>query len=219
VIRVVLDQDYILKYLELNKAVITGKHFIYTSGKHGTSYINMREVASHTDFIYDLGVTMAKRVEEVFGDGVDLIIGPETLGRDLAFATSVAVDSVRHIWCDMGELEASFSLKLGFDKLAAGKNVFIVDDLLTTGSSIVKVRRLVESCGGNVLGAGVVVRRTPDVTAETCGVPTLIVLADVEGFALYEPDACPLCEEQIPVVLRPGHGHEWIKTHEAYPTE
>jgi orotate phosphoribosyltransferase len=97
--------------------------------------------------------------------------------------------------------------------------VTIVDDLLTTGSSIRQVVRLIEEYGGIVVGAAVVVRRSPNVIAEDCNVPELGVLAEAPpGFAAYDPEDCPLCASKVPVVLRPGHGHEWIKEHPGYPT-
>jgi hypothetical protein len=67
-----------------------------------------------------------------------------------------------------------------------------------------------------------VVRRSPDVTAETCQVPELITLAEIDGgFATFSPEDCAErgpCAKKVPMTLRPGHGHEWIKSHPDYPT-
>jgi orotate phosphoribosyltransferase len=215
-----MDQE-ILDHLAQEGAVLTGSHFIYTSGAHGTAYINMRAVAHQAWWLSMVSNEMAARIAN---SNVDLVLGPETLGRTLAQYTALGVGG-EGIWCDIVEdgdrKYASFSPKLGFDRLVEGKRIAIVDDLLTTGSSIKMTADLVIASGGTPVIAVAVVRRTPDVTAENCGVPQLKVLADVPGFSIFSPEECEAhgpCSEHVPVVLRPGHGHAWIKDHPGYPT-
>jgi orotate phosphoribosyltransferase len=112
--------------------------------------------------------------------------------------------------------EAEFIAKLNFGRLIPGKKIVIVDDLLAAGSSISKVVKAVEKLDGQILGAAVVVRRSRNVTAETCKVPKLITLAEVDG-SQSSPEDCELCAKRVPMTLRPGHGHEWIKEHPDYP--
>lgn len=211
----------ILDYLGRHKAVLTNSHFIYTSGMHGTSYINMREVAHDVEWMGEVGQSLSHRLHPY---DVDLVLGPETLGRTLATLTASWNPGAVAIWCDIdeeaGEKRASFSPKLNFDRLVVGKRVAIVDDLLTTGSSIKATANLVTEVGGEVIVGAAVVRRTPDVTAEMCGVPALEVLADVEGFKVFTEDECASegpCSVRKPVVLRPGHGWKWVETHPDYP--
>jgi orotate phosphoribosyltransferase len=217
-----LSEKRILDHLEQEGAVLTGRHFIYTSGLHGTAYINMRAIAHQALWLASVGGDMA----QVIGyDEVDLVLGPETLGRTLAQFTAAGIKGHCGIWCDMVEKDgiklASFSPKLGFDRLVAGKRVAIVDDLLTTGSSIKLAADLVVECGGTPVMAVAVVRRTPDVTADDCGVFGLHVLADIPGFTTFSPEECAdhgPCSQKVPVVLRPGHGWKWIEDHPDYPT-
>lgn len=181
----------------------------------------MRAVAHDAYWLETIGTQLGIALE---GYTPEIIIGPETLGRNLAQFTGPILQ-VPAIWCDVnevdGEKQASFSPKLDFGRLAPGKRVAIVDDLLTTGSSIRLVSKLIADTGGEVVAAGVVVRRSPEVSAEDCGVPELRVLADVEGFQVFTPDECAQygpCSKRVPVVLRPGHGHKWILDHPGYPT-
>jgi orotate phosphoribosyltransferase len=184
----------------------------------------MRQVAHDAKWLDRVADELAHRLarSEVF----DLIIGPETLGRTLAVSVAARF-GLPGIWCDMvgegDDKRAVFSPKLNFGRLVEGKRVVIVDDLLTTGSSINLVAQLIREHGGIPDIAAAVVRRTPDVTAEDCGVRTLEVLADVPGFLVYTSEQCAQygpCSQRVPVVLRPGHGHEWIKHPEnvGYPT-
>ena len=218
-----MSKGQILEYLARHQAVLTNSHFVYTSGMHGTSYINMREVAHNADWMGQTGQRLAHRLHAY---RADVVIGPETLGRTLATLTALWSPKPIAIWCDIGDDEAgekraSFSSKLKFDRLVAGQRVAIVDDLLTTGSSIKVTAELVTEVGGEVVAGAAVVRRTPDVTAEMCGVPALEVLADVEGFATFSEGECQIfgpCSERVPMVLRPGHGWKWAETHPDYPT-
>jgi orotate phosphoribosyltransferase len=215
-----MPQTSILEHLAEEEAILTNSHFIYTSGMHGTAYINMRAVAHDAGWFENVvGPLLGRAIDEY---QPDIIVGPETLGRTIAQVTApwLGADAV---WCDMevaGEKLASFSPKLDFGRLIRGKKVAIVDDLLTTGSSIKLVSDLIVATGGEVVAAAVVARRSPNVTEAECNVPVLKVLVDVEGFEVFTPEECldhGPCSKEVPVVLRPGHGHAWIKDHPDYP--
>jgi adenine phosphoribosyltransferase len=51
-------------------------------------------------------------------------------------------------------------LEVHRDAVGSGERVLIVDDLLATGGTAAATTRLVEQCGGNVIGAGFVVELT-----------------------------------------------------------
>lgn len=217
-----MEAQEILDHLAAEEAVLTGQHFVYTAGNHGPAYVNIRAVAHQKQFRTALGVELANKLQHL---NPDIVVGPETLGRSLAddTANALGVDSA---WCDIiehedGSKEAVFSPKLNFARLLPGKRVAIVDDLLTSGSSIRLTAKAVVDAGGIVVAAAAVVRRTPDIGADDCGTPELFVLAEVEGFELFTEQACAThgpCSRRIPVVLRPGHGWKWIESHPDYPT-
>jgi orotate phosphoribosyltransferase len=213
----------ILAYLGRHSAVLTNSHFVYTSGMHGTAYINMREVAPHAVFMGHVGMLMAARLRRKHPSPIEVVVGPETLGRTLAQEAAMQL-GVKTAWCEIrdeeGKKTAFFNPKLGFEKLVRGKVVAVVDDLLTTGSSVEAVVKLLEGCGAIVRVVCVAVRRTPDVTADSLGVPELICLADVEGFSVLSEEECLAegpCKDEVPMVLRPGHGHEWTHLHPDFP--
>lgn len=182
----------------------------------------MRVVAHDAVFLGRMGASLGEYVAPYTPD---IILGPETLGRTLATLTGQYLNTSA-IWCDMddgpgGEKIASFSPKTNFGRLITpGTRVAIVDDLLTTGSSIRAVSKLVEEHGGKVVVAAVVVRRSLDVDAEACNAPALEVAAEVEGFRVFTEEQCKLhgpCSRRVPMVLRPGHGHKWIEKNRDYP--
>ena len=216
-----MSSQAILDYLAANNAVLTGGHFVFTSGNHGSAYINMRAVAHHSSWMASVGQRLAHRLSKY---QPDLILGPETLGRTLAGYTAQWICPEGGIWCDISDIGNEklgvWRGTLGFNQLVEGKRVAIVDDLLTTGSSIKASSLLVTLSGGEVVAAAAVVRRSPEVTAADCGAPALEVLAEVDGFAIYTPEACQSygpCSEQMPMRLRPGHGWRWIESNPDYP--
>lgn len=206
-------EQWILRKLGKHGAVLTDGHYVYTSDKHGPAYINMRLAAHDWRFMHRVGNELGRRIAQY---KPDVIVGPETLGRTLVdYAANKSRSAEAVVWCRfVGDGQGKMAMwpdNLGhFGNVVRGKRIAIVDDLLTTGSSIRQVTELIENLGGEVVVVAVVARRSQDVTAEACGAPVLVVLADVKGFTEYSPETCPLCHDQVPVVLRPGHGHSWI---------
>jgi orotate phosphoribosyltransferase len=149
-----------------------------------------------------------------------VIVGPETMGRTLATFTAAVCDFDNYAWCQMNTEEniALWSPKVNFTKIINGARCYIVDDLLTTSKSINMVKKLIEETGGKVEGVVVTVKRSQDITAESIGVTWLHSLLDVDGFTSYDAISCPLCIDKVPMRPRPGHGYEWLKTHQDYPS-
>lgn len=215
-----MRSNEILDYLAEKEAVLTESHFVYTSLNHGPAYVNMRQVAHEAGFMRSIGDTMAVWARRL---SPDIVLGPETLGRTLAGYTADPLQC-QAIWCDIvdnpGEpKKAVFSPKLGFDRLLPGKRVVVVDDLLTTGGSILAAVTAAQEAGADVVGAVCAVRRTPDVGEEACGVPVLGVLAEVSGFEMMSWEECKQrgpCSRNEPIVRRPGHGWKWEQEHPDY---
>ena len=44
-----INQQVVLRIFAEVRAVITGSHIVYTSGKHGTAYVNKDAVYPHTE--------------------------------------------------------------------------------------------------------------------------------------------------------------------------
>lgn len=225
-----MTPEAILEQLARHDAVLTNKHFVYTSEKHGPAYVNIRAASHNAWFMNELGDDLARRLRPY---DVDMFVGPETLGRTLASLTAAQSEqSGVAIWCDITEEDdddgvvinkwAEFSKKMDFGRLITpGLRVAVIDDLVTTGGSIKLTTDLVTSLGGDVVVAAAVARRDPDVGAAECGVPDLEVLVEVEGFVTFTEQECQTsgpCSQRVPVVLRPGHGHDWIKRNPGYPT-
>lgn len=215
-----MNNQWILSHLERIGAIRKG-HYVFTSLRHGYTYINMRQAAHDARWLEQVAGVMS---DELLADGIDLVIGPETLGRTLAGFVAAEL-GVYGLWCDVLDTadgkRAAFNPKLDFGRLIkSGMRVAIVDDLLTTGGSVRLVSDLVHEHDAVPVVCAVVVRRTPDVNAGDCGVKELRVMVDMPGFETFTPTECAErgpCSRRVPMTLRPGHGHEWIQGQSGYP--
>jgi orotate phosphoribosyltransferase len=89
-------------------------------------------------------------------------------------------------------------LRRGFE-VKPGQKAVVIEDVVTTGGSSKEVVDLVRAAGGTVVAAGSIIDRSngrADVGAPRVALQQLDVLT-------YDPDACPMCKEGIPVV-KPG---------------
>ncbi|HEX9975296.1 MAG TPA: phosphoribosyltransferase family protein, partial [bacterium] len=77
--------------------------------------------------------------------------------------------------------------------------VLVVEDVVTTGGSIYEVLGLTKEAGAELVGVGFLVDRSQD--RIRFDVPKFSVIQmDV---VTYQPDDCPLCQKDIPLV-KPG---------------
>jgi orotate phosphoribosyltransferase len=137
---------------------------------------------------------------------VDVVAGPTTGGVILAFETgrqlgtrAIFAEEVRG---ENGETRRAF--RRGF-RIDAGERVLLVDDILTTGGSLLAMLPAVEAAGGEVVACVVLVDRSgglASVISPASGrvypLEALWVL-DLETFAAG-PDTCPGCRTGVPLV-------------------
>ncbi|MCX5780339.1 MAG: phosphoribosyltransferase family protein, partial [Firmicutes bacterium] len=91
------------------------------------------------------------------------------------------------------------ALRRGF-KLCPGQRVLVVEDVVTTGGSVVEVMDIVRELGAEVAGVAVLVDRSGG--AADFGVRTEAVLSmDIES---WEATDCPLCSAGLGEAIKPG---------------
>lgn len=105
--------------------------------------------------------------------------------------------------------EGRFVVKRGYDKLIPGKNVLVVEDVLTTGGSARKVVEVTRSLDGNVIGLGVLCNRGGITPKDVANPPKLFALVNVKLDAWDEAD-CPLCATNMPINTDVGKGREYL---------
>jgi orotate phosphoribosyltransferase len=193
------------------RAIITGSHFVYASGKHGSAYVNKDAVYPHVDEISSICLYM---IENFSKDGVEVVIGPAQGGIILAQWTAFHFNFSRDkpvlaVFADKSG-DKDYVIKRGYDKLIAGKKVLVVEDIITTGGSAKAVVALVKAAGGSVVGVSAICNRGA-VTAEQLGVDKFCPLIELQ-LEDYPASECPLCQKGIPVRTDLGKGKEFLKS-------
>ena len=208
-----INQQVVLRIFAEVRAVITGSHIVYTSGKHGTAYVNKDAVYPHTEKISFLCNMLAS---EFVDDGVDVVIAPAVGGVILSQWTAHHLSSfvgreVLGVYAD--KTDGGFAIKRGYDKLIAGKRVLVVEDVLTTGGSAKKTVEAVRENGGIVVGVGVLCNRGGVTMQDLADVPKLVALMEVTLSTWNEAD-CPLCKQKVPINTDVGKGLDFVRAHE-----
>ncbi len=206
-------EEETLEILQRHKAVITGSHIVYTSGKHGSAYVNKDAIYPHPEAISTLCHSLAEAFVE---DDVQVVIAPAIGGVILSHWIAHILPDILHspdppeVLGVFAEKEDDFFvIKRGYDKLVAGKNVLVVEDILTTGKSVKMVVAAARAVGGTVVGVGALVNRGNVTAKDVGGVPKLVALASISLEAWDEAD-CPLCKYNVPINTDVGHGRKFL---------
>ena len=170
-------------------AILKG-HFLLTSGLHSPIYWEKFRVLQSPSYTEQLCRMIADHFRE---QEIQVVAAPTTGGIILAFETARQL-GVRGIFAEKeGASERAF--RRGFS-INPGERVLIVDDILTTGSSIRQVMAAVTKQGGIVIGIGILVDRSEQ--GEEFSVPLFSCLRSITP--TYTPQDCPLCAKNIPLV-------------------
>jgi orotate phosphoribosyltransferase len=178
---------------ELAGAFLRG-HFVYTSGRHGADYLEKFRILEDPRATTGLAGMIVERFRSL---KPELVAGPTTGGIILAFevARQLGVDGV---YVERGESGGRI-LRRGFE-ISPGNRVLVVDDVVTTGGSLLETQACIAKAGGVVIGIGVLADRTAG--RVTTDVPFYACLT--VDFPSYTPDACPLCGSGVPIAAPRG---------------
>jgi orotate phosphoribosyltransferase len=161
-------------------AIITDTHVVYTSGRHGSSYVNKDALYPHTSATSAVCATIAEQFAEA---GVEVVAGPTVGGVIMAqwAAHHLSARTGREVLAIYAEEETVDGEKRrvfrrGYDALLAGRRTLIVEDILTTGGSARLVVEAARRQGGEVLGVAALCNRG-GISAEDLGAPTLFSLS------------------------------------------
>ena len=191
-------------------------HFVGTSGKHLDTYIDKDMVYPHPTVTDRLCRAIA---EQFTGAKVEVVIAPEKGGILLSHEVAKHLFKLtgKEVLAFYAEKtgDAGFVIKRGdAAKSIPGKRVLVVEDLLTTGSSVRKVIEVAQAMECYIVGLGVLCNRG-EVTAQDVGnIPRIYALINAKLNAWNEMD-CPLCKDSVPINTEVGHGCEFLARKQA----
>ena len=183
--------DNIEEIFQKSGALLKG-HFLLTSGLHSPLYWEKFRILQFPNYTEQLCRMIAAHFQK---QGIQVVAGPTTGGIILAFEVAKQL-GVRGIFAEKEGNERAF--RRGFT-INPGERVLIVDDILTTGSSIREVMEAVSKLGGKLIGIGVLVDRSEQKL--DFSVPLFSCHRSITP--TYTPQDCPLCAAKIPLV-KPG---------------
>ncbi len=205
-----MKQD-VLEILKSVKAIITDDHFVYTSGKHGSVYINKDAVYPHTQLSSQIGSMFAGKAKVL---DIDAVIAPALGGIVLSQWTAYHLSNLKNkeilgVYTEK-DAESNQVLKRGYDKLISGKNVVVIEDLTNTGGSVLKVVNAAKKAGANVVSVGVMVNRNPkEVNDDMFGAPFFSL--GVLPAEAWDADVCELCKKGLRINTKVGHGKKFLE--------
>ena len=172
-------------------AILRG-HFLLTSGRHSDVYVEKFRILEQPDVLSRLCSNIADRFRS---EHIELVAGPTTGGIIIAFevARQLGVPAV-YVESEDGVRK----LRRG-GTVRAGSRVLIVDDVLTTGTSLLEVEAVIQNAGGVLAGVAVLIDRSQTPLPLEC---PFYAAHRVEAIS-YHPDEIPEWLAKIPIT-KPG---------------
>jgi orotate phosphoribosyltransferase len=174
-----MDIEKILRDL----GVLQEGHFLLNSGLHSKYYFQKFRILDSPDATTEL----CKIIADEFRDkNAEWVIGPTTGGIIIAFEVA------RQLGLRCGFAEERGGRRVvgrGFE--IKGKKVLVVDDVMTTGKSLVETLDAIGEKGGDVIGVAVLIDRS---TQKLPFTPFAVYRREVVNF---DPANCPLCKSGV----------------------
>lgn len=186
-----MEKEKIIELFKSTGALQHG-HFRLTSGLHSSEYFQCAKVLQYPQYNEILCGDIFRhfhdwRIELVVAPAIGGIMVGQEVGRQLR---------VRSVFAERED--KAMSLRRGFE-VKQGERVLVCEDVVTTGGSVQEVVDLVKAKGGVVAGVACVVDRS----REPVNFGTEFFALMKMDVPVYEPDKCPLCKDNVPIV-KPG---------------
>jgi orotate phosphoribosyltransferase len=184
-----------LEILKRTGAYHSNDHVLLPSGQHTSEYIEKTLVTTEPSFTEGLGAVIAKHfapwpVDVVLSTGPAALILSHCVARAhpsrpvVVYGAKGTVGGKRRV-----------TLPVEFQRLLReNTRVLLVEDLVSTGSTLNLLVDLVEQHGAQVVGVGCLWRRT---SVSLDGRPVFSLVS--RDFPTYDPADCPLCRKGVPL--------------------
>ncbi len=218
-------------------AIHINEHFVYTSGLHGSAFIDKAAIVPNPLLFDELAAFIAAETrhmlpEVVLGAAVVGAMLAMPVGRHLHTQINHPACSPRVIFADKeiyhprdehgnlffdnsGEprIEERLVIKRGYSPMLRGKAVLIVEDIINTGKTVHTLMNLARNAGARVIGIAALCNRGPCTAADFGGEPLVLTSLVQLKMDVYDPKigVCPLCHAGIPINEELGHGKEYME--------
>jgi len=192
-------------------AVLPESHFVGTSGLHFDTYVNKDFLYPHTKETSQVGKIFAEKYKD---ENIEVVVGPALGGIILSQWTAHHLSNMsgREVLALYTEKspDGGQIFTRGYENYVKDKRVLIVEDITTTGGSLLKTAKAVKDAGGNIVDTCAMVNKNKDLNSEKLGIP-FSFLSDLY-VTTYEAEMCPFCKAGIPVNTKVGHGKKFLES-------
>jgi len=186
-----LNSNRLMNLFSETGALLKG-HFELSSGKHSDEYFQcalVLQFPQHCELL-------AKMLREKFKDEkITCVVGPALGGVTIAYELARQLDC-RSVFAE--RKEGRMQLRRGFE-LSNTDNVLIVEDVITTGGSVLEVTDLINNLEVSIAGLACIVDRSG---GNFKSLYRFISLLQINP-KIFDPRACSLCKEGISL-QKPG---------------
>jgi len=137
------------------RAVLFGR-FVLTSGKESDYYINVKKLSTNPRALRIIARLMAKKVNEL-GIEFDRIAGPE-LGA-VPIATALSLETGKPLVVVRKKPKGHGTGSQIEGEVKPGDRILLVEDVTTTGGSVLRAAEVLEKAGAEIVAITVVVDR------------------------------------------------------------
>ena len=210
-------EEFALSVFRKSGAILENGHYVYNSGRHGSEYVLGDALCADGEELSTLMFYLSEMVlDSGFRKQAEVILAPAVGGIPPAmrFAEHMSKAVSRKIYFTWAEKSSAsqknpFTIPEAFKKYIAQKNVFLVDDVVTTGIAFRNLSGLVRNLGGNVLGAACLWTRSRIQSYDIGAVPLFSLIE--KQFESWKKEDCPLCKSLRPINTDYGHGEEFLE--------
>jgi orotate phosphoribosyltransferase len=179
-----------LNVLKKTRALLEG-HFVLTSGLHSNRYVQCAKLLSDPSAASKICSSLAEKISKSFSS-VDLILSPALGGIIIGYEIGRILNK-EAIFSE--RVEGKFQLRRGFS-IKKDTKVLIVEDVITTGKSILECAKLVKKANAVVLGFACIIDRSDK---KNLLIKKNKIISQIKiSIPVYKKNALPLFLKRIP---------------------
>ena len=145
-----------LEILKETEALQEG-HFILSSGLHSKQYIQCAKLLSQPAKAVKICESLCEKIKNKF-KSVDIVLSPAIGGIVIGYEVGRQLNK-ETIFAE--RQDTKLILRRGF-VINKNANVLIVEDVITTGKSVLECSSIIEECGANLVGYACLIDRSND---------------------------------------------------------
>ena len=149
-----LSYEESLKILKETNALLEG-HFILSSGLHSNQYVQCAKLLSYPKMAEKVCLSLCEKIKKKFKK-IDVILSPAIGGIVVGYEVGRQL-KIETIFAE--RLDGRLILRRGF-KIPENSNVLIVEDVITTGKSVLECSKIIKNNKSKLVGFACIIDRS-----------------------------------------------------------